>query len=79
MKKGILQGALHTAAASLEPKAQAHTCPGRVHIVTPGGKIEITAILSSSDDVRHVKKVLNVLLDKCGEDADFDHFLGLTD
>lgn len=53
--------------------------PGVVHIVTPGGKIEVTAMIGSGTDARDMRKVIDILLTKCAEDEDFETFIGRAD
>lgn len=50
--------------------------PGELHIVTPGGRIEITAVLGSRSDAQEIKRVLDILLNN---DDELDTFVGGTD
>ena len=49
---------------------------GELHIVTPGGKIEINAVIGS-ENTKDVKRVLDILLGS--KDSDFDTFIGRTE
>ena len=53
--------------------------PGALHIVTPGGKVEVSAVIGSGTDARDIKNVLDLILTKCAEDEDFETFIGRTE
>lgn len=63
----------------VSPKDEQKEKPGVVHIVTPGGKIEVTAMIGSGTDARDMRKVIDILLTKCAEDEDFETFIGRAD
>lgn len=63
----------------VSPKDEQKENPGVVHIVTPGGKIEVTAVIGSGTDARDMRKVIDILLTKCAEDEDFETFIGRAD
>lgn len=63
----------------VSPKDEQKEKPGVVHIVTPGGKIEVTAVIGSGTDARDMRKVIDILLTKCAEDEDFETFIGRAD
>lgn len=50
--------------------------PGELHIVTPGGRIEISAVLGGKSDAREIKRVLDIVLNS---DDEYDAFIGRTD
>lgn len=63
----------------VSPKDEQKENPGVVHIVTPGGKIEVTAVIGNGTDARDMRKVIDILLTKCAEDEDFETFIGRTE
>lgn len=58
-----------------EPRRE-HEQPGTLHIVTPGGRIEISAVLGGKSDARDIKRVLDIVLNS---DDEYDAFIGRTD
>lgn len=63
----------------VSPKDNNDDNPGVVHIVTPGGKVEVTAVIGNVTDARDMRKVIDILLTKCAEDEDFETFIGRAD
>lgn len=43
--------------------------PGALHIVTPGGKVEINAVIGSGTDARDIKNVLDLILTKYSDEV----------